>query len=451
MNNEKNLTQGNILYSLLGFALPVLLALFLQSLYGGADLLIVGHFSDTADVSGVATGSMLMQTITMVITGLSVGITVLVARKTGEGKNSDAGRTIGSGICLFGVFAVILTIVLGFFSDIAAQILHAPPEAFSSTSSYIKVCGLGCIFIIAYNLLGAVFRGLGDSRTPLITVCIACFLNIAGDLIFAGLLNLGAFGAALATVISQGVSVFISLVIISRRPLSFEMKKEYVRFDSEIIRSELKLGIPIGLQEMLVGMSFLLIQTIINSINVTASAGVGVAEKVCGFIMLVPSSYMQSMAAFVAQNKGAGKHDRAVRALLCGIGTSLIVGVIMASFTFFHGDILAHIFSKDTQVIQAAHEYLKAYAIDTISTSILFCMIGYFNGCGNTVFVMLQGIVGAIGVRVPAAFVFSRLRHTTLFLIGLSTPVATVVQITMCVIFYMYMKKKTSLQSVKIN
>lgn len=443
MKKQTTLIEGNILPALIRFALPVLFALFLQSLYGGVDLLIVGRFADTANLSGVATGSMLMQTITMIITGLAMGITILVGQKIGEDKKEEAGQVIGSGILLFAGIAVIMTVLLLCFSGKLAGLLHAPKEAFDETSLYIRLCGLGSIFIIAYNVLGAIFRGIGDSKTPLFTVCVSCALNIIGDYIFVAIFQLGAAGAAIATVISQGCSVLISMGVIRRRALPVPFGKEYLKVDLGFLKKELYLGIPIALQELLVGLSFLVIQAIVNGIGVNESAGVGVAEKVCGFIMLVPSAYMQSMAAFVAQNNGAGRKDRSKKALLYGVTTSFMIGVVMFYLAYFHGDLLAGLFAKDPVVIQAAHEYLKAYGIDCLLTAILFCMIGYFNGCGNTVFVMCQGLFGAIGIRVPVSFLMSRLPQTSLFLIGLATPCSSTIQILLCVFMLLKLKKNS--------
>lgn len=319
-----------------------------------------------------------------------------------------------------------------------ANILHAPSEAYVQTCEYIMVCRCGTIFIGLYNFLGAVFRGIGDSKTPLFTVLIACLINIACDLLFVAVFGLGAMGAALATVIAQAVSVIVSVLVTIRKPLPFTFKKEYICFNTQIILRELKLGTPIALQEFLVGISFMVIQTVVNSIDVVASAGVGVAEKVCAFIMLVPSAFSQSMSAFVAQNIGAGYKDRALKALKCGILTSLCVAVFIGSFTFFKGNILANIFTKDIEVIEQAFHYLRAYAIDILFTSILFCYIGYYNGCGNTLFVMVQGIVGAFCVRVPIVLLMSNLPTATLFHIGLATPISSIVQIILCVIFMLY-------------
>lgn len=438
MDNTKSLTSGGVLSSLIKFAIPVLVAMFLQSLYGAVDLLVVGQYAETIDVSGVATGSLLMQTVTMIITGLSMGVTIYVGQKIGEKKEKEAGKAIGAGIVLFLLIGAILSILLVFFTKQLANILHAPSEAYVQTCEYIMVCGGGTIFIGLYNLLGAIFRGIGDSKTPLFTVFVACIINIAADLLFVAVLGLGAMGAALATIIAQAVSVIVSIFIIIKKPLPFVFKKEYVCFNKHLILQELRIGTPIALQEFLVGISFMVIQTVVNSIDVTASAGVGVAEKVCAFIMLVPSAFSQAMSAFVAQNIGAGYKDRALKALKCGIITSLGVAVFIGSFTFCKGNILANIFTKDIEVIEQAFQYLRAYAIDTFLTAILFCYIGYYNGCGKTFFVMIQGIVGAFCVRVPVVFLMSNLANTTLFHIGLATPISSIVQIVLCVFFMLY-------------
>ena len=438
MDSTKNFTNGRVLSSLIKFAIPVLAAMFLQSLYGAVDLLVVGQFAETIDVSGVATGSLLMQTVTMIITGLSMGVTVYVGQKIGEKNEEEAGRAIGSGIVLFILIGAFLSVLLVVFTKQLASLLHAPVEAYVQTCEYILVCGSGTIFIGLYNLLGAIFRGIGDSKTPLFTVFVACVINIVCDLLFVAVMDLGAMGAALATIIAQAVSVIVSILIIVKKPLPFTFKKEYICFNKRLIWRELRLGTPIALQEFLVGVSFMVIQTVVNSINVTASAGVGVAEKVCAFIMLVPSAFSQAMSAFVAQNIGAGYKDRALKALKCGIITSFCVAMVIGSFTFFRGSLLASIFTKDLEVIEQAFQYLKAYAVDTFLTAILFCFIGYYNGCGKTLFVMIQGIAGAFCVRIPVTFLMSNLPDTTLFHIGLATPASSVVQIVICVIFMMY-------------
>jgi len=442
MEKIKDFTEGKILPQLLSFAFPVLLALFLQTMYGAVDLLVVGQFAAAEDVSAVSTGSQIMHSITTVITGLAMGLTVLVGQRIGEKRPELAGEAIGNGICLFGTMAAGLTLIMVIGSEAAATLMHAPEEAFSQTADYIRICSAGTLFIVAYNLLGSIFRGIGDSKMPLITVAIACVINIVGDLLFVAVFQMGAAGAAFATVLAQAVSVVLSLLIIKKRPLPFDFRLKDVCFGRKNIKKILGIGTPIALQELLVGISFLVITAIVNSMGVIASAGVGVAEKLCGFVMLVPSSFMQAMSAFVAQNMGARKPERAKKALFCGIGTSLLAGVILFYVSFFHGDLLSAIFARDHQVILASVDYLKSYAIDCLFTAFLFCFMGYFNGCEKTFFVMLQGIVGAFLIRIPVAWFMSKQAGVTLFMLGLATPCSTVVQIVFCVTYFVLLERK---------
>lgn len=436
-----NFTEGKILGPLIRFALPVLGALFLQATYGAVDLLIVGQFASSVDVSAVATGSGIMLTLTQIVISFSMGTTIILARQIGEGRHNKAGETIGGSMTLFGIMGLVITGLTIFGAEGLASLMHAPAEAFYDTSAYIRICGAGTIVIVAYNLIGSIFRGLGDSFTPLISVIIACVSNILGDLLFVAVFGMGAKGAALATVLAQALSVILSLVIIRIKKPPFTIRREDIRINRDVYRKVTKLGLPIALQDLLVGLSFLIIQAIVNSLGLMPSAGVGVAEKVCAFIMLVPSSFMQSMSSFVAQNAGANKYDRAIRALRYGILLSFIAGVTMFYVTFFHGDLLASIFSKDREVVLLGFDYLKSYAIDCLLTAFLFCLLGFFNGLGKTRFVMAQGIIGAFGVRVPVSFMMSRIIPVSLFKIGLATPCSTVVQIAMCLIFMMYLKK----------
>lgn len=442
MEKQIDFTSGQILSKLLVFAGPVLLALFLQAMYGAVDLLIVGKFASSADVSAVSTGSQIMMTITNLGSSLCMGMTVYLSQKIGERKAEEGGRIVGSGLAMFAAVGVLLTVVIPLLSGRLAGIMNAPAEAFDLTVSYIAICGAGSIVIIAYNLIGGVFRGIGDSNTPLFTVMIACIFNIAGDLLLVAGLGMGAKGAAIATVTAQLMSVVISYLMIRRKALPFRVEKESICFDSRIIKRILLIGTPIALQDLLVGISFLVILSIVNNIGLTESAGVGVAEKVCGFIMLVPAAFMQSMSAFVAQNRGAGKIDRAVKGLRSAIGISFVLGVVMFYAAFFHGEALSGLFSNDNAVILAAADYLKAYAIDCLLTCFLFCFVGFYNGMEHTTFVMAQGIIGAFAVRVPVSFIMSKIEPVSLFRIGLAIPCSTVLQIILCFVFLGRMKSE---------
>lgn len=435
-------TEGKIQGPLLKFTVPVLFALFLQSLYGAADLMICGQFASSADVSAVSTGSQIMSTLTNVVAGFSMAVTVLLGQAIGRKEEEEAGRLMGTVILLFAIIAAVLAVLVMVFAGSLASLMNAPQEAYTQTVSYVRICGAGMIFIIAYNLIGSIFRGLGNSKMPLISVAIACVLNILGDIVLVSGFQMGAAGAAIATVAAQLISVILSLLIIRKVHLPFAFRRDQIRLDIEKVKRIIFLGIPIALQDLLVSISFLVILSIVNSLGLVASAGVGVAEKVCGFIMLVPSAFSQSMSAFVAQNIGAGKPDRAVKSLRCGIAASFAAGVCMFYLAYFHGTLLAEIFSKDPEVVSAAADYLRSYGIDCLLTAVFFCFVGFYNGMGKTRFVMIQGIVGAFLVRIPVSWYMSRLRPVSLFKIGLATPCSSIVQLIFCLVYMIFVKKE---------
>lgn len=441
MEAHNDFTEGNILTSLLHFVVPVLFALFLQAMYGAVDLLVVGQFASSADVSAVATGSQLMQTVTNLISSLATGTTVLLGQKIGEKKPRDGSRITGASLCLFGIIGLLFTVGLSVFAGPLASLMNAPPEAFGLTRSYIRICGGGAAVVVAYNLIGSIFRGLGDSATPFYTVAIACVSNILGDLLLVAVFHMGAAGAAIATVLAQLLSVVISVHLIRKKQLPFTLRREDFHFEHAIIRRVLSLGIPLAVQDILVGSSFLIILALVNNLGVVPSAGVGVAEKVCGFVMLVPAAFMQSMSAFTAQNRGAGRMDRALRGLFTAIAVSFLCGCVMGWLAFFHGAVLAGIFSKAPDVTAAAADYLKAYALDCLLTSFFFCFVGFFNGLGLTKFVMFQGIAGALGVRVPVSYLMSLRRPVSLFHIGLATPCSSLLQLLLCFCCMYFLKK----------
>lgn len=434
-------TQGSIFKKMIRFMIPILGSLILQAAYGAVDLLVVGRFGTTAGLSGVSTGSQLMNLVTFVITQLAMGITVLIARYLGEKHPEKIGQLIGGAIALFFIFAVVLFIVMVFFAEPLAVLLQAPEEAVSHTTAYIRICGAGIFFIVAYNVISAIFRGLGDSKSPLLFVAVACAVNVVGDLTLVAGFHMDAAGAAIATVAAQAVSVVFSLVLMKKRGVPFHMTRKDIRLNSQC-RRFLKVGAPLALQEFLTQISFLALCAFVNRLGLEASSGYGVACKIVNFAMLVPSALMQSMASFVSQNVGAGREDRAKKALFTGMGMGLAIGVVVFLFVFFKGDLLAGIFTTEEGVIQKGFEYLKGFAPETIVTAVLFSMVGYFNGHEKTLWAMIQGLIQTLLVRLPMSYIMSIQPNASLTKIGLAAPTATTVGIVLNVCYYIYLNKK---------
>lgn len=442
MNNSKSdFTQGSILGKLLPFMIPILGALVLQAAYGAVDLLVVGRFGTTSGLSAVSTGSQVLNLVTFVITQFAMGITVLIARYIGEKKPQYIGALIGGATIIFAIVSAVLFVIMIGFSQPIAVLMQAPEEAVELTSTYVRICGGGIFFIVAYNLLAAIFRGLGDSKSPLLFVAVACVVNIAGDLILVAGLHLDAAGAAIATVAAQAVSVVFALFLLVKRELPFEISKHDFKINMHCVRA-LKIGLPLALQEFLTQISFLALCAFVNRLGLEASSGYGVACKIVNFAMLIPSSLMQSMASFVSQNVGAGNEKRAKKAMFTGMGVGLVIGCIVFTLVWFKGNLLTGIFTTDAAVVQNGYDYLKGFALETIVTAILFSIIGYFNGHDKTVWVMVQGLVQTLLVRLPLAYYMSIQPDASLTKIGFAAPAATIFGIVLNVIYYLYAKRK---------
>lgn len=444
--DKRDFTQGNILKKLVFFMLPILGALVLQAAYGAVDLLVVGRFGSTSGLSAVSTGSQVLNLVTFVVTQLAMGITVLIARYLGEKRQEQIGMVLGGAAVVFALISAGLFIVMVGLARPISVLMQAPEEAVNLTASYVRICGSGIFFIVAYNLLAAVFRGMGDSKSPLLFVLVACVVNIIGDLVLVAGLHLDAAGAAFATVFAQAVSVVFAVVILLKKDLPFNIRKQDFRLNAQC-RRFLAIGIPLALQEFLTQLSFLALCAFVNRLGLEASSGYGVACKIVNFAMLIPSALMQSMASFVAQNVGAGKFRRAKQVMFTGIGVGLVFGCLVFVLVLLKGDVMAGFFSSDEAVIQKGFAYLKGFAPETIATAILFSMVGYFNGNNKTVWVMAQGLIQTLLVRLPFAYVMSIQPNASLTKIGLAAPISTMVGIVLNVGFYVYLNHKDPFQS----
>ena len=446
-NDKADFTQGNILKKLVAFMMPILGALILQAAYGAVDLLVVGRFGSTSGLSAVSTGSQVLNLVTFVVIQFAMGITVLIARYLGEKRPERIGAVIGGGVVVFTMMSVALLIAMVGFARPISVLMQAPAEAVDLTASYVRICGAGIFFIVAYNLLSAIFRGLGDSKSPLLFVLVACIVNIIGDLVLVAGLHMDAAGAAIATVTAQALSVVFAVMLLLKKDLPFAITKKDFRLNPQC-RKFLKIGLPLALQEFLTQISFLALCAFVNRLGLEASSGYGVACKIVNFEMLVPSSLMQSMASFVSQNIGAGKKKRAKQSMFTGIGVGLAVGCVVFVLVLFKGDVLCSVFSTDAAVIQNGFAYLKGFAPETLVTAILFSMVGYFNGNNKTVWVMTQGLIQTLLVRLPLAYFMSIQPNASLTKIGLAAPVATTVGIVLNVGFFIYLNRAEQRKSI---
>ena len=442
MAEEKDLTQGNLTKTLLLFALPYIGANFLQALYGAADLIIVGKFCDSSVVSAVAIGSYLLQTLIFFITGLTVSGTVLIGKAFGAKQYDNILKIINTMTICFIVAAIVMSILLISFDTQLLTLLKTPQEAFVSTKDYVYVCSLGLIFVFGYNAISAILRGLGNSIAPMYFVAISCITNIILDILLVGKFNMGASGAAIATVFSQALSVLIGFIYLRKGNFVFKLKFSRIKFDVETAKELFKIGIPLSLQDTLVPLSFLVLLSIANSMGVAASAAYGSVTRLNAFLMLPAGSFAMALTALTAQSLGAGQMQRAIKALRLCILFSVTLGFVFFLWQQIFPKSAVAIFTTDEAVMEAGSLYLKTFSFDYILVPFVFCMNGFFFGCGRTIFSAVTSIFAAFVVRVPVGFLLCTLiPGATLFHLGIAAPSASVLTSIIAFIYLNYLLK----------
>ncbi len=438
---QKDLTKGNVLKNIITFSLPFLLSNFLQTFYGMADLFIVGQYNDAASLSGVSIGSQVMHMITVIIVGLAMGSTVMIGRYVGEKKNNEMNKTIGNTLTLFVLVSIILTILLLLLLNPIITIMSTPIEAIYETRLYLMTCFIGIPFITIYNIISSIFRGMGDSKSPMYFVGIACIINILLDFILIGYFNMHSLGAALGTVCSQAVSVMIAFVTIIKRKL-LTIKKDDFHINKSIVLDILKIGTPISCQDGFIQVSFIIITIIANSRGVNVAAAVGVVEKIISFLFLVPSSMLSAVSAICAQCIGAKVHERSVLTLKYGCLISIGFGLLFTIICQFVSHPILSLFTSETIVITLGSQYLKAYVFDCIFAGVHFCFSGFYTAYGYSMISFFHNIISIIFVRIPGAYFAAKIYPDTLYPMGLAAPLGSLLSSIICIGIYMVLKKK---------
>lgn len=450
---KRDLTTGSILKNLIAFALPYLLSCFLQTFYGMADLFIAGQFCDKAVITAISTGSQIMHMVTVILVGLAMGSTVLISQAVGAGKQRNASRVIGSSITLFLGVAAAATVVLLLLLDGILRVMSVPQESAADTRSYLAICFAGILFITAYNIISCIFRGIGDSRTPMYFVAIACAVNLALDVGFMGGLHMGAAGAALGTVIAQTVSVVCALVTLRARHTTsadtnaqglwaLSMTRADLRPERAILKNILRIGVPVALQDGLIQVSFLIITMIANGRGVTIAAGVGIVEKIISFLFLVPSAMLSSVSAIAAQNIGANQHGRARKTLGYATAISFCCGLCFALLCNLFPEPIVGWFTSDSDVIRLGAEYLRTYSFDCAFAGIHFCFSGFFCAYGYSMVSFIHNITSMILVRVPGAYYASKTYPSSLLAMGLAAPLGSLLSALICVAAYLALRRR---------
>lgn len=447
MKKQLSLTEGDVTVSLLRFSIPFLLTNILQACYGASDLFMVGHFSDAVGVSAVATGGQVMQMITGLAIGMTAGGTVVVARHFGARRRSAVANAAATILVMFGILSLLITAATALLVTPICRLMQVPPDAFNTTREYLLICSAGICFIVAYNAVCSILRGLGDSKTPLLFMIAACVINVSTDLLFVGLFRMGAPGAAISTVIAQAASVGLILIFLSCKGLLQRYRKRKPCFVLHSARDILGVGLPIALQEGLVNLSFLVITAVINTLGLIASAAVGVVEKLIAFSMLPPTAVASAVAAMTAQNIGAGLPDRAHQCRKIGIRLSLLFGAAFYLCAQINGAGLVSFFTNDPAVIHAGALYLRSYSIDCMLVCFVFCTNSYFSGSGHAVFPLVHSLISTLLLRIPLSYCFSRLPDAGLYLVGFAAPAASLLSVLLSASFLRFQREKRTVNT----
>ena len=448
--NEKQLLQGNLYTGLIRFALPFMGASLLQFIYGAVDLLVVGRYCDPASIVGVSNGAQIMQILTLMVVGFTTGITVLVGQYLGAGRARDMERAFVTGAAVFAGLAALLFLLLLLGHSALIDLIQTPDEAVPHARRYLMICGLGAPFIVGYNVVCSALRAMGDSCSPMLYVAAACVTNIAGDFLLVGGLKMGVAGAAIATLAAQGLSFALSLTAL-RRP-SFPCSAHPPRPDRATAVQVLRVGVPLGLQSLLTELSFLLITVIINLIGLDQSAGVGIVERILAVGFMGASAFSAAISATAAQNMGAGQPERARRAALFGMACSVGLGAVLYTVFLLFSPRLIGLFTTSQAVIGYGAQYMTIYASDCVLVGIVFCLNGFFNGCGKAGFTMFNGLFSTFAVRVPLSYLISILPGATMLHMGIAAPAASLVQIVLQLLYFRSGRwRKSSLSAAREN
>lgn len=434
---EKNLTTGSVFKSIIFFSLPYLLSYLLQTLYGMADLFIIGQFEGVASTTAVSIGSQVMHMLTVMIVGLAMGSTVSIGQSVGANDKKSAATNIGNTVTLFMLLSLILTVILLVLVKPIVSIMSTPTEAIPGTIDYLTICFIGIPFITAYNIISSIFRGMGDSKSPMYFIAVACAANIGLDYLFMGPLHMGPAGSALGTTLSQAISVITSLAVIFRRKSGISVTKNDFRPQHTVMGKILKIGFPIALQDGLIQISFIVITIIANRRGLNDAAAVGIVEKVMSFLFLIPSSMLSTVSALGAQNIGAGKAERAKLTLRYAALIAVCFGTVTAITIQFIAEPVVALFTNaatqdGAETVRLGGQYLRGYVWDCIFAGIHFSFSGYFCACGKSIISFIHNIIAILLVRIPGVYLTSLLFPATLFPMGLATAAGSLLSVMIC-------------------
>ncbi|MBQ5815956.1 MAG: MATE family efflux transporter, partial [Oscillospiraceae bacterium] len=413
MNNSqiKDFTKGNIARQLVVFAWPLFLSNLLQVVYNMVDMMVVGNVLGKVGISAVSVGGDVSNLLTFVAMGFASAGQVLIAKYIGAGQRDKIGRFVGTMSGFLLICAAVLSALGLTFQDKMLSLMNTPDEAYSGAAAYSAICMAGLVFIYGYNVVSAILRGMGDSKHPFIFISIAAVLNLVLDIIFVVFLKLGAAGAALATVISQGVSFVSCTVFLSKNAKQFELNigiKDFFKWDAKMLSALLKLGIPMAIKSASIQVSKLFVNSFINSYGVAVSAFAGIANKIASVANLISMAMNNAGSTMVGQNIAAGEFGRVKKIMKHIAVITLAVATAMSVVISLFPEQIFSIFTEkgDADVLAIAKGYVPIAILLFFGASARAIMNALINGSGNYGTNFATAILDGIVMRIGLALLF---------------------------------------------
>lgn len=444
MNTKKyeiDMLNGPLLGKLLLFALPLIFSSILQLLFNAADVIVVGRFAGPEALAAVGSTGSLVNLLTNLFIGLSVGANVLFARYIGAKMDKDASEILHTSILLSLISGVLLTIIGLIFATPLLHMMSTPSDVLPLSSLYLKIYFLGMPAMLFYNFGSALLRAVGDTRRPLIYLAISGVVNVILNLIFVIVLNLSVAGVALATISSQILSAVLLLICLIRMTGPCHLNLKALNIHKQHAIKIMAIGLPAGLQGTIFSLSNVLIQSSINSFGSIAMAGNSAASNIEGFVYVAMNAFHQTAISFVSQNYGAKKYDRIKRVLLLCLTCVIITGLLLGNLAYFFGTPLLAVYNNSPDVIARGLERMALVCVPYFLCGAMDVMVGTLRGLGYSIMPMIVSLIGACAFRILWIATIFQWFHS-LPCLFLSYPVSWALTLTAHIICYFIIRRK---------
>ncbi len=440
---ELDMCSGSILKKMLIFALPLMCSSVLQLLFNAADIVVVGRFAGDNSLAAVGSNTALINLLTNVFIGLSIGANVLAARHYGADEVKELSKTVHTSMLLSLFSGLILTVIGLVFARQLLELMKTPPEVLELAAVYLRIYFAGMPAMMIYNFGSALLRAVGDTKRPLYYLFIAGVINVVLNLIFVIAFKMDVAGVALATVISQCISAFLVVRCLMNEQGGMQLILSELKIDVEKLAAIVKIGLPAGFQGVVFSFSNVVIQSSINLFGETVIAGNSAAANIEGFIYVAMNAFHQATISFTSQNMGAGKYERINKIMLTGLACVFVTGAVLGGIVLLLGRPLLGIYSESADVVDAGMVRLKFVLTTYFMCGMMDVMVGAIRGLGYSVMPMIVSLIGACGLRlVWVATIFQIDRFHSIDTIYISYPITWVITFAAHIVCFVIVRKR---------